>query len=92
MLRNFFVLIITLFLTTSVSYADETGESHTHKTAKEVLEISKDDRVLGNKDAKIQITEYASLSCSHCASFHMSVLPKIKEKYIDTGKVKLKNE
>ncbi|WP_163274977.1 thioredoxin domain-containing protein, partial [Enterobacter hormaechei] len=33
--------------------------------------------------------EYASLTCGHCAHFHTTILPGLKEKYIDTGKVKL---
>ena len=33
--------------------------------------------------------EYASLTCSHCASFHNDTLPQLKKDYIDTGKVKL---
>src|SRR5207248_5466238 len=47
------------------------------------------DRVLGKDDAPITIVEYASLSCSHCAHFANAVLPKLKEKWIDTGKAKL---
>ena len=43
--------------------------------------------VLGDKDAPIKIKEYFSLTCGHCANFHTKTLPKIKEKYIDTGKV-----
>lgn len=42
---------------------------------------------LGNKDAKVTIVEYASMSCPACASFHKTTYPKLKEKYIDTGKV-----
>ncbi len=47
------------------------------------------DMVLGDKNAPIEIIEYAAISCSHCAHFHADVLPALKEKYIDTGKVKL---
>jgi protein-disulfide isomerase len=47
------------------------------------------DLVLGKADASVTIYEYASMTCSHCANFHNTVLPKLKEKYIDTGKVKL---
>ena len=35
------------------------------------------------------IVEYASMTCSHCATFHVNTYPKLKEKYIDTGKVRL---
>lgn len=44
-------------------------------------------RTIGNADAPIKIIEYASLTCSHCAHFHNDVLPELKSKYIDTGKV-----
>lgn len=44
---------------------------------------------LGSADAKVTIVEYASLSCGHCAQFHKTVLPELKSKYLDTGKVRL---
>ena len=48
---------------------------------------SSDDMSLGNPRAKIQVTEYASLSCPHCGHFNETVFPALKTKYIDTGKV-----
>jgi len=45
--------------------------------------------VLGNPDAPVELKEYASTTCSHCKAFHDEVFPKLKEAYIDTGKVKL---
>lgn len=47
------------------------------------------DHVIGKEDAPVTIVEYASFTCGHCASFHINTFPKLKEKYIDTGKVKL---
>ena len=46
------------------------------------------DKVLGNTLAPVTCYEYASLTCSHCASFHEFGFKFLKEKYIDTGKVK----
>ena len=43
---------------------------------------------LGNPKAKIEVIEYASLSCPHCGHFNDAVFPTLKSKYIDTGKVK----
>ena len=43
---------------------------------------------LGNKNAKVTVIEYASMTCVHCANFHKTVYPKIKENYIDTNKIK----
>ncbi len=57
--------------------------------AASLLAISKDDRILGSPTAPITIVEYASLTCPHCAHFTDEVLPEIKKKWIDTGKVKL---
>jgi protein-disulfide isomerase len=42
----------------------------------------------GPADAKVTIVEYASLTCSHCAAFHQQTYPALKERYIDTGKVR----
>jgi protein-disulfide isomerase len=47
------------------------------------------DLAIGNADAPVTIVEYASMTCSHCANFHNTVLPTLKTKYIDTGKVRL---
>ncbi|HEX4709518.1 DsbA family protein [Phenylobacterium sp.] len=47
-----------------------------------------DDMSLGNPKAKIEVIEYASLSCPHCAHFNETVFPALKAKYIDTGKVR----
>ena len=45
--------------------------------------------VAGNKDAKITIIAYESLTCSHCADFHKNVYPQLKKDYIDSGLVKI---
>lgn len=45
--------------------------------------------IYGDPAAPVTIVEYASLTCSHCASFHNMVLPELKKTYIDTGKVRL---
>ena len=55
----------------------------------EIAKAKTDEEIfLGNKDAKIVVIEYASMTCSHCANFHKEVYPKIKENYIDTNKIK----
>ena len=45
--------------------------------------------VSGNKNAKITIIAYESLTCSHCADFHKDVYPQLKKEYIDTGLAKI---
>ena len=46
------------------------------------------ENVMGSADAPVTVIEYASMTCSHCADFHNNVLPGLKKKYIDTGKVR----
>ena len=55
---------------------------------KTLLEITEKDFVIGDKNAPITIIEYASMSCSHCADFHINTLETLKEEYVDTGKVR----
>ena len=43
----------------------------------------------GNKDAKVTIITYESLTCDHCADFHKNVYPQLKKEFIDTGLVKI---
>ena len=45
--------------------------------------------IVGNKDAKITIIAFESLTCSHCANFHKDVYPELKKEYLDTGLVKI---
>ena len=52
--------------------------------AKEIKRIT-----VGNKDAKITIIAFESLTCSHCANFHTNVYPQLKEEYLDAGLVKI---
>ncbi|PWK59869.1 DsbA family protein [Roseicyclus mahoneyensis] len=45
--------------------------------------------VLGSPDAPVEVIEYASFTCPHCATFHLNTLPLIKANYIETGLVRL---
>ena len=45
--------------------------------------------ISGQKNAKIVMIVYESLTCSHCATFHKVVYPQLKKDYIDTGLVKI---
>lgn len=46
------------------------------------------DKVKGSEDAKVTVVEYASMTCSHCASFAVNTYPEVEKKYVDTGKVR----
>src|SRR5258705_3765018 len=46
------------------------------------------DMALGPANAPVTVTEYASMTCPHCAAFTENVFPKIKSEYVDSGKVR----
>ncbi len=50
--------------------------------------VSLPDMALGPANAPVTITEFASMTCPHCAAFDATVFPKIKSEFIDTGKVR----
>jgi len=65
------------------------AQAQTVDAGKLMTEGALPDIVLGKADAPVTIVEYASMTCGHCAQFHNTTYPVLKEKYIDTGKVKL---
>ncbi|MCE8507099.1 DsbA family protein [Ruegeria pomeroyi] len=44
--------------------------------------------VQGAEDAPVEIIEYASYTCPHCAAFHQGPYKQLKADFIDTGKVR----
>ncbi len=55
----------------------------TDGAAPEIVEMIK-----GNPDAPIEVIEYASFTCPHCASFHANQLKLLEQNYVETDKVK----
>jgi protein-disulfide isomerase len=43
---------------------------------------------IGDAKAPVTIVEYMSMTCPHCARFHDDTFEAMKEKYIDSGKVR----
>ena len=50
--------------------------------------VSLPDIVIGSAKATVTITEYASMSCPHCAAFGENVFPMLRSNFIDSGKVR----
>lgn len=47
------------------------------------------ERALGDPQARLTVVEWFSMTCPHCAAFHLQTLPELKRRYLDTGKVRL---
>ena len=77
-LKLFFLLkvcIISLIICLK-SYADDP-------------KIQKNMITIGSYDAMVKIKVFSSLTCPHCANFHIKVIPEIKKKYVESGKVQI---
>ena len=59
------------------------------KSYADTAQINKSLIAVGSYDAAVKIKIFSSLTCPHCASFHMSLIPKIKENYVKSGIVQL---
>ena len=44
---------------------------------------------LGDPEAPVEIIEYVSLTCPHCATFHAQVYPELVRDYVETGKARI---
>ena len=64
------------------------GQAMAQSAADVAKPVSLPDMALGPADAKVTVTEFASMTCPHCAAFNAEVFPKIKAAYIDTGKIR----
>ena len=74
-MKKVFLVVLYLLLNEAVVKADNSQE------IKRIF--------IGNENAKITIMAYESLTCSHCANFHIKILPELKKEYIDNGIVKI---
>jgi protein-disulfide isomerase len=83
MRRTLVCLGIVLLLLPAVALAQTQMQSASG------FEVSASDEVMGRADAPVTLIEYASPSCPFCARFHAEAFPAIKQKYIDSGKVRI---
>ena len=74
---SFLIKIILIYLICCLkSYSDN-------------IDINSSLVVLGPDKAPVKIKIFSSLTCPHCANFHINIVSKIKKKYIEMGKVQL---
>jgi protein-disulfide isomerase len=104
-MKNFLFIIILLLSSCSPSDDTKKSDnnlSNTNVEASDSAEKSENNSItnietsdeikriiVGNKDAKITIIAFESLTCSHCANFHKDVYPELKKNYLDTGLAKI---
>ncbi len=89
---NFRHLLLAFAITASPVWAQDAAPAEApdapENAAEEPAAVVLPDIALGAEDAPLTVVEYASFTCSHCANFHTENWPRLKEQYVDTGKVK----
>ncbi|MEA3535657.1 DsbA family protein [Rhizobium sp. CC-YZS058] len=46
------------------------------------------EQAIGKADAPVTVVEYMSMTCPHCAHFHNTSFEALKQKYVESGKVR----
>ena len=88
MIRYNLIIGLIIIVVIGFIYYTTAQKDVTVKESKIVLETS-DLIVLGAENAPVKIKIFSSLTCPHCANFHIKVVPEIKKNYVETGKVQL---
>src|SRR3989344_683479 len=86
------ILVAGLLVAGAVIYSTGSGTLNGPANIVDVVsnsDLSDDDVVLGNPDAKAAIVEFGDYQCPFCGRFLSEVEPKIRDEYIKTGKVKM---
>ena len=88
LIKLFLVCFVISLIIPACNQIDQ-KETKTEESYKENLNKQNNLVVLGNDQAPIKIKVFSSLTCPHCANFHIKVVPELKRKYIDSGKVQI---
>ncbi|MCL3881469.1 DsbA family protein [Marivita sp. GX14005] len=64
------------------------GSAVLAQETEEAGDVAVQEMTIGAEDAPVEIIEYASYTCPHCATFHDTVFEELRKDYIETGKVK----
>lgn len=87
------IIIAGSILYTNGSRTASVGDANPQADAPRVVERtsieSTDDPSLGSPDAPVTIVEFSDFQCPFCRIFWQDTFGKLKEEYIDTGKVRL---
>ncbi len=82
------LLMLTAAFVVWLSPAPAMTETDAHvERVRNLLAIGPDETGLGNRAAPIQMIEYASPGCGHCAAFIIETMPRIQKEWIETGQV-----
>lgn len=79
--------VLVLLLAGFSVYAYTTAPTASPQDESEKFFLAYDQNAIGNPGAPIRVVEFFDLECPHCQRFTLDTFPKIRENYIETGKV-----
>jgi protein-disulfide isomerase len=95
MQRNVTSILRALLAPALVALVAATGCASTTRTAETPVAApaaaqtsAVDQRILGPADAPVMIIEFTDLQCPYCARFARDTWPLLRERYVDTGKIR----
>ena len=95
MRRNVTSTLPALLVPALVALAGAAGCASTARTAETPVAAPAaaknspaDQRMLGAADAPVMIIEFTDLQCPYCARFARDTWPLLRERYVDTGKIR----
>lgn len=72
----------------TTAFAPFTGSAQAQTNAE--IDVSRVvEMVVGSPDAPVEIIEYSSFTCPHCANFNQGVYRQIYDNYVETGVVRI---
>ena len=85
------IFLVSFVISLIIPACDQIDQKETkkEKSYKENFDAQNNLIVLGNDQAPIKIKIFSSLTCPHCANFHIKVVPELKKEYIDSGKAQI---
>jgi len=90
------LVLLALFLLLIIFLAINTLQKNTTRNnskkssdlfARQVISVD-DDPVMGDRNAPLTLVEFSDFECGNCKLFFLQTLPLLKEKYINTGKLR----
>ena len=89
-MKNVYFLAIPVIIGLIIGFIfisnEDNSDQKSNLLSKEKL-LENTPPIIGDVEAKITILEFGDYQCTFCYKFHQQTLEKIKESYIDTGKV-----
>lgn len=82
------ILAAGVIVALSIMYAFGNRDGYAPPKTNTVVDYADDDPYLGSKDAPVTVVEFSDFQCPFCRRYWRDIIPRLKEEYINTGRVR----